>query len=90
MPFKVTKMNYLLFFMSMSLFLFFFFFYRNIAMHLCCIFCIYEMFAIVVLPGKPRLREMNIKMRLYGMLFLFRDKIRGGWDEYDQWKKRRE
>lgn len=79
-------MNYVLFLFSLVVFLWSFFFYWTVAIYLCSVFCIYEMFAIVVLPGKPRLREIDKRLLLYRMLMVIKNKIRGGWDDYFTWR----
>jgi len=59
----------------------------NMQMFIGSIILIYEMFQLIVLPGKRRGRELP--WRLYTQIGKekFRDKLRSGIQEYQTWKK---
>lgn len=87
MPFQITKGDYILFIIALIVFEYSFFFYPNIQIYISSLVCIYEMFHMTVLVGKPRLREIN--KRFYIMLFILKikNKFKEGIDEYHEWRK---
>jgi hypothetical protein len=60
----------------------------SIGVYLIPFFVIYEMFAILVLPGKKRIKEIDKKVLFYRLLFRVRNEIRKGWDDYHRWRKK--
>jgi hypothetical protein len=61
----------------------------NMAVYIIPLFLIAEMFSIVVLPGKPRLREINKKLYITLFILKIKKKLREGIDEYHQWRTKR-
>jgi len=51
------------------------------------IILIYEMFQLIVLPGRTRLREYDKRIVLLKMKILVRKKIDEGIEEYRHWRK---
>lgn len=88
MPFRESNWNYIGFLLLLIVFLYTFFYALSIATYLCSLFCIIEIFAIVFLPGKPRLRELNLKLRFTVLILRFFSKIQDGWDEYHRWRNK--
>jgi hypothetical protein len=89
MPFIVTKFDYGLFLIALIVFTYSFFFYPNIQIFICSIICIYEMFQIFVLPGKPRLREIDKRLFVFKIKLVIRNKMKEGMTEYYEWNKNR-
>lgn len=60
----------------------------NMAVYIIPIFLIAEMFSIVILRDKPRLREIDKKFYLILFIRMIKNKLHEGIDEYHQWRNK--